>query len=76
MHPARLKTWRLPRAAVFQPEFMAVCDRCGQVTPWFKANRMVESDDGRALALKGYKCAGCSSFEEKVLDTRGRIRGR
>lgn len=67
---------RAPRIrGVFSPEFMAVCDTCGTTTMWFKANRMAEVE-GRPAAVKGYKCADCETFEEKVLDTRGQIHER
>ncbi len=58
---------------MFQPEFTAVCDTCVETTMWFKANKLVQSEDGQARAAKGYKCSVCETFEEKVLDTRGRI---
>lgn len=60
---------------VFSPEFAAVCDECGTTTTWFKANRVAKVD-GDPRVLKGYKCAECETFEEKLLDTRGKIHKR
>lgn len=64
-----------PCRDVFRPEFAAVCDACGATTMWFKANRMRQAEDGPVVE-KGYKCADCETFEEKVLDSRGRIHDR
>lgn len=61
---------------MFNPEFTAVCDACGQATLWFKANRVVAHEGAVPVAEKGFKCSVCESFEEKVLDTRGRIHDR
>lgn len=60
---------------MFSPEFTAICDTCGKATAWFKANRLGQTD-GEPRAIKGYKCAECETFEEKVLDTRGQIWAR
>lgn len=42
---------------------------------WVKANRMAEVD-GSPRAVKGFRCTDCDTFEEKVLDTRGKVRTR
>lgn len=62
---------------VFSPEFTAVCDTCGKTTMWFKANKVVQGEPGmRPLVEKGFKCSACETFEDRVLDTRGRVQVR
>ena len=66
-----------PAGTMFAPAFTAVCDHCSKTTMWFKANRVLAADDGQAPEVaKGFKCSSCDAFEEKVLDTRGRIQTR
>lgn len=60
---------------MFRPAFSALCEACGTTTTWVKANRMSQRDDA-PLALKGFRCTNCDTFETKVLDTRGQVRTR